>query len=134
MRRAGATLRCGAWASHCGGFSCCGARALGTQASVAVACRLHQSWHMGLVAPWHVESSRTRARTRVPCIGGQILNHCATREVRHFSVLKFNLGASLVAQWLRFCLSVQETRVPALVREDLTCCRATTPVCHNYSA
>ena len=26
----------GAQASHCGGFSCCGARALGVQASVAV--------------------------------------------------------------------------------------------------
>ena len=26
------------------------------------------------------ESSQTRARTRVPCIGRQILNHCATRE------------------------------------------------------
>ena len=26
-------------------------------------------------------SSRTRARTCVPCIGRQILNHCATREV-----------------------------------------------------
>ena len=32
----GATLRCGARASHCGGFSC-GARALGTRASVVVA-------------------------------------------------------------------------------------------------
>ena len=36
----GATLRCGAWASHCGGFSCCGARALGVRASVVVACGL----------------------------------------------------------------------------------------------
>ena len=35
---------------------------------------------MGLVAPWHVGSSQTRARTRVPCIGRQILNHCTTRE------------------------------------------------------
>ena len=35
--RAGATLHCGARASHCGGFSCCGAQALGMQASVAVA-------------------------------------------------------------------------------------------------
>ena len=35
--RAGATLRCGVWASHCGGFSCCGARALGAWASVVVA-------------------------------------------------------------------------------------------------
>ena len=36
---------------------------------------------MGLVAPRHVGSSWTRARTRVPCIGRQILNHCTTREV-----------------------------------------------------
>ena len=35
--RAGATLRCGARASHCGGFSCCRARALGMRASVVVA-------------------------------------------------------------------------------------------------
>ena len=35
--RGGATLRCGAQASHCGGFSCCGARAPGVQASVVVA-------------------------------------------------------------------------------------------------
>ena len=37
----------------------------------------------GLVAPRHVGSSRTRARTRVPCLGRWILNHCATREVPH---------------------------------------------------
>ena len=36
---------------------------------------------MGLVAPCHVGSSQTRDRTRVPCIGRRILNHCATREV-----------------------------------------------------
>ena len=35
--QAGATLRCGAWASHCGGFSCCRARALGVRASAVVA-------------------------------------------------------------------------------------------------
>ena len=38
--RAGVTLRCGAWASHCGSFSCCGAQALGTWASVVAACGL----------------------------------------------------------------------------------------------
>ena len=37
-------------------------------------------WRTGLVAPRHVGSSRARARTRVPCIGRRILNHCATRE------------------------------------------------------
>ena len=38
-----------------------------------------QLWHTGLVAPQHVGSSRTRARTCVPCIGRRIPNHCATR-------------------------------------------------------
>ena len=37
-------------------------------------------WLTGPVAPWHVGSSQTRARTRVPCIGRRTLNHCATRE------------------------------------------------------
>ena len=49
LRRAGATLCCGARASHGGGFSCCGARALGAQASVVVACGLQQLWHAGSV-------------------------------------------------------------------------------------
>ena len=39
-------------------------------------------WHTGLVAPQHVGSSWTRARTCVPCIGRWILDHCATREVQ----------------------------------------------------
>ena len=33
----GATLRCGAWAPHCSGFSCCRPWALGMQASVVAA-------------------------------------------------------------------------------------------------
>ena len=53
-------------------FSSCGSRALER--------RLSSCGARGLVAPWHVGSSQTRARTRVPCIGRQILNHCATRE------------------------------------------------------
>ena len=42
------------------------------------------------------------------------------------------LRASLVAQWLRTCLSMQGTRVRALVWEDPTCRGATKPVSHNY--
>ena len=38
--RAGPTRPCGVRASHCGGFSCCGALALGAQASVVVVHRL----------------------------------------------------------------------------------------------
>ena len=45
-------------------------------------------WRMGLVAPRHVGSSRTRAQTRVPCIGRRILNHCATREALEALFLK----------------------------------------------
>ena len=37
-------------------------------------------WLTGPAAPWHVGSSQPRARTRVPCISRQILNHCATKE------------------------------------------------------
>ena len=37
LRQVGATLRCSAWASHCSGFSCCGAQALGARTSVVVA-------------------------------------------------------------------------------------------------
>ena len=44
----GATLRCSAWASHCGGFSCCRAQALGTQASVVVACGISSCGLWGL--------------------------------------------------------------------------------------
>ena len=74
---------CGKWgplfiavrgASHYCGLSCCGTQAPDAQAQ--------QLWLTGLVAPRHVGSSQTRARTRVPCTGRQILNHCATREAR----------------------------------------------------
>ena len=34
----------------------------------------------GSAAPRHVGSSRTRDKTRVPCIGRQTPNHCATRD------------------------------------------------------
>ena len=71
---AGATLHRGARASHYRGPSRCGAQAPDAQAQ--------QLWLTGPVAPWHVGSSQARARTRVPCISRQILNHCATREAQ----------------------------------------------------
>ena len=72
LRRVGATLHRGARACHYRGLSCCGAQVPDAQAQ--------SLWLTGPVAPRHVGSSQTRARTRVPCIGRQILNHCATRE------------------------------------------------------
>ena len=73
-----------------GGFSCCGARALGTRAKVVVAHGLRSCgaralerrllWCAGLVTPQHVGSFQTRARTRVACIGRRVPNHGATGE------------------------------------------------------
>ena len=59
-------------------------------------------------------------------------------ELPHFltaTILsKTKKRASLVAQWLGICLSMQGIRVRALFWEDPTCCRATKPVRHNYWA
>ena len=79
LRQAGAALHRGARASHYRGLSCCGAQAPEAQAQ--------QLWLTGLVAPRHVGSSQTRARARVPCIGRQILNHCATREAPEVDII-----------------------------------------------
>ena len=70
-------------ASHCVGSFCYRAQALCTWASVAAAQRLSSCGELGLVAPWHVDSSRTRDRTCVPCISRRILTHSTTREVLH---------------------------------------------------
>ena len=74
LRRAGATPHRGARASNYHGLSCCGAQ--------APDARAQQLWLTGPAAPRHVGSSQARAQTRVPCIGRQTLNHCATREAR----------------------------------------------------
>ena len=63
------------------GFSSFGTRAQQLQLMGSRA-QAQQLWLMGLVAPWHVGSSQTRARTRVSCIGRRILNHCTTREAQ----------------------------------------------------
>ena len=76
--QAGATLHRGAQASHYRDLPYCGAQAPDVQAQ--------QLWLTGPVAPRHAGSSETRARTRIPCIGRQILNHCTTGEAL-YSVL-----------------------------------------------
>ena len=65
----------GLWASHCSGFSCCRAQAVGrTGFSITDVVT-------SLVALWHVQSSQTRDWTYVPCTGRWILRHCSTRGV-----------------------------------------------------
>ena len=74
LRQVGTTPHRSARASHHRGLSCCGAQAPDAQAQ--------QLWPTGPAAPRHMGSSQTRARTHVPCIVRQTLNHCATREAQ----------------------------------------------------
>ena len=90
-------------------FSSCGSRALQRRLGSCGS-------RAGLVSPRHVESSRTRARTGVPCIGRQILNHCATRERILISLspllswvcldFKFRYSSFLVINHLRFSFPI----------------------------
>ena len=64
--------RCGARASHCGGFSCSEVQALGSWASVPVVLELICTVACG--------SSRARDQTCVLCIVRQILIPWTTRE------------------------------------------------------
>ena len=77
---------------RCAGLSSCGLLALERHLSswwhTGSRAQAQQSWPSGLVAPRHVGSSPTRARTHVPCTGRQTPNHCTTREARfNFFVL-----------------------------------------------
>ena len=62
---------CSVRTSQCGGSSYYRAKLLGLQ----------ELWHMGLVAPQHVESSQIGDQTCVSCIGRWVLNHWIAREV-----------------------------------------------------
>ena len=90
LRRAGATPHRGARASHRRGLSRFGAQAPDAQAQ--------QLWLTGPAARRHVGSSQTRARTRVPRVGRQTPNHCATREALPLPFsFTYTLGSLLVA-------------------------------------
>ena len=62
------------------------------------------------------------------------LIHTNKQAIKKKRSQKFNLGTSLVAQWLRIHLPMQGTQVRSLFREDPTCHGATKPVHHNYWA
>ena len=76
-----------AQASHCRGFSCCGALALDRGASVVASHGL-SSWASGLVVQQHVGSSLTRDQTLVPCVGRQTPNHCTPGKPFVFNLLR----------------------------------------------
>ena len=98
-------------------------------------------------------SSWPRGWTRVFHIGRQILYYgatweflimgqiyimrllmCCTEDTTMLMCVAKSLSqeSSLVVQWLRIHLSMQETQVRFPVREDSTCHGETKPVYHNY--
>ena len=97
---------CDQRAPHCSGFSCCGRMDYRVY-------RLQSLWPTGLVAPRHVESSRTRDQTHVPSVGWQILNHWITREVPCFSFEQYSVcyipWTSL--KWYKFKLKTKGKRI-----------------------
>ena len=72
-------------------------------------------WHTGLVAPRHVGSSRTRARTHVPCIGRRILNHLPPGKpslsyLKSYSLYKINFST----QQIHFCMILSTLKTSPL--------------------
>ena len=60
----GLFFSCSAWASHCGGFSCCGARAVGARASVVAARGLSSC------GTWALECRLSSCGTRAQLLRG----------------------------------------------------------------
>ena len=98
----------GAWASRCGGLSCCGAQALG---------RLGFSSCGTWAYLQHVGSSWTRYQTRVPCTGRQILNHCTPREAPSFLLISPTAPFSLLVAW-PVLQGSQSTTSPSITSVD----------------
>ena len=86
---------CGAWASHCSGFSCCGAQALGLAGSscgswawsvwlLVSRVQAQELWLVGLVAPQHAGSSWIRDQTHVMALPlshqGSLANNSFKKE------------------------------------------------------
>ena len=66
-------------------------RSTGSRRASFSSCSMQALKCTGLAALRHVGSSQTRDRTRVPCIGRRILNHCTNREVPGF-IFNLNFG------------------------------------------
>ena len=96
---------CSALASHCGGFSCCRAQALGHRDFSSCSIWAQELWHWGVVMVQHVGSSCTEDQTHVPCIGRWIPIHCTTREVL-LPVLKLELKMNSVSYFFFFSLNI----------------------------
>ena len=81
--------------------------------------RLSNFWLTGPAAPRHVGSSQTRARTRVLCIGRQILNHCATREARYLFLICLITECLSISWYYNIENPVMLLNIPFLIRAKI---------------
>ena len=75
-----------------------------------------QLWCVDLVVSRHVESSQTRDRSHVPCIGRQILIYWTTREVLpshflHLQIFYYFFGVQFVLS-ISTCCNMRDSPVP----------------------
>ena len=104
LQRAGATLRCSAWASHCGGFSCCGALAVGAWASVvsarglsscglrALERRLNSCGAQAQLLCGMCDLARPGLESTFPCLAGGFLTTAPPGKSHVFKFLNFLLS------------------------------------------
>ena len=97
-------LRCGAQASHCSGFSSCGAWPLDAWASAGAAHRLHNTGSIVVTHGLGWSAARgifwTRNQTCVPCTDRQIFIHWSTREVQsHLFLIPPEGSPDLHSKW-----------------------------------
>ena len=71
---------------------------------------------------------------KVMASGGRVFGRWLGHESGVLMDRTSTLGASVVTQWLRICLPMQGTWIWFLIQEEPSCCRANTPICHNYWA
>ena len=92
---------CSAWASHCGGFFCCGACPLGT-GSLGVATLGPYSTDPVVVAcklsfPRHVESSRPGIKPVSPALADEWILFCLT-YIPHYAHWRTPIGTNICYQ------------------------------------
>ena len=92
--------------------------------------------HLGSPIMWMVETKRQLNDIVKVLEKKKRKENCWPKVLDQWKYLSEVMGiiTSLVIQWLRVHLTMQETRVWSLVWEDSTCLRATKHVCHNYWA
>ena len=86
-------------------------------------------------APWPISGAKGQFGgdlvTPISSITSPSPPHIKPTQISMLSMLNHVAGTSLVAQWQRIHLPVQETPVQLPIQEDPTCCRPAKPVRHN---